>query len=680
MNQLGNEKSPYLLQHKDNPVHWYPWGEDAFKVARAEDKPIFLSVGYSTCYWCHVMEKDSFEQAEVAEVLNNYFISIKVDREERPDVDEIYMDAVLAMTGQGGWPMSVFLTPDGKPFYGGTYFPRKQFVFLLNQFANAWKEKRDEIESSGEQVLAHFETMLQSDDPVVLQESILQQTFKEFKQRFDSIEGGFGEAPKFPPSMAIRLLFRMYHRSDNAKALAMATLTLDKMACGGLYDQIGGGFHRYSTDADWLVPHFEKMLYDNALLAVAYTEGWQITGKELYRLIVEETLTYMEREMRSDMGGFYSAQDAGEVDREGEFYVWKKSELAKILTADELATVSEVYGVSGGGNFENQTNILNIENCKDWEKRSALGVKEDVRDARGILGIREKLLAARLKRTPPHKDDKILTAWNGLTISAFAKAGQAFQNSKYRELAEGAASFIQKELWDGKKLKRRYRAGDARIAAIINDYAFLIQGLIDLYELTYNKAWLDWARSLQSKQDELLWDESEGGYFTSPAEDTTLIYRKKDINDGAIPAGNSISAMNLQRLYSLTLNEKYKNKGKTLLEFLSKRYQKFPSNFAQTMQALDFYLAETKEVAIISDEKENDFVKYAQRTYLPNQVTAAGAGAEMLDTNSIPLLWAKKKLDGEDAAYVCQNHICQAPTKELTEFKLQLKRAKPLSL
>ncbi|MBI1909432.1 MAG: thioredoxin domain-containing protein [Deltaproteobacteria bacterium] len=540
MNRLGEEKSPYLLQHKDNPVDWYPWGEEAFQAARDQNKPIFLSIGYATCYWCHMMEKDSFERQEVADVLNHYFISIKVDREEHPDVDQIYMDAVMGLTGHGGWPMSVFLTPDRKPFFGGTFFWRAQFTELLKKIGEAWGEEPDKLIESGKELTLFLEgndsaklvCNIKGGDTQGCQppdESLLKEALAQLSGSFDAVHGGFGLPPKFPHSMSLSLLLRIHQRTGDEKALAIATKTLEAMASGGIYDRIGGGFHRYATRADWNEPHYEKMLYDNALLSSTYLEAYQVTKgaspnevspkNKLYAEVARGTLDYVLKEMTDPEGGFYSAQDAGQVGKEGEYYRLNKEE--------------------------------------------------------------------RSRHKPPDKDDKVLTSWNGLMIATMAQGYSILKESRYLEAAQKAARFIEQQLWRDGRLLRRWREGESRFDGTLVDYAFLIHGLLNLDEADADRHWRQWAKELQTKQDELFWDPEGGGYFFSASTETALIVRKKDFNDGATPSGNSIAALNLLRLHNMTDNAAYEKRAAVLLSIFSGLIPRYPASYAQALIAID---------------------------------------------------------------------------------------------
>ena len=672
-NWLGGEKSPYLLQHRYNPVAWYPWSKEAFEVAREEGKPIFLSIGYSTCYWCHVMEKECFEDEEVARVLNQHFISVKVDREERPDVDKIYMDAVVGLTGHGGWPMSVFLTPELQPFYGGTYFPKDNFMLLLGQLQQAWSSKKEEILSSAESITNFLKQRRLEAVDIELDETVLRKTFAELKSSFDQTYGSFGGAPKFPPSVRLALLLRIYRRSGQAEALSMVEQTLEQMARGGIYDQLGGGFHRYSTDTKWLVPHFEKMLYDNALLAWVYLEAFQVTKKEMYREVARETLDYVLREMTDQNGGFYSAQDAGEVGKEGEYYVWKSDEINNLLSADEAAKINEIYGVSSYGNFEHETNIFNLQKSFEWSEKNS----ELVRKAS------EKLVEVREKRNPPHKDDKTLTAWNGLMIFAFSLGYQVIGESRYLEAARKSASFIKSNLWDGKTLKRRYRDGEAKFEAYLDDYAFLIHGLIGLYQSDFDSSWLKWALDLQAKQDQLFWDEQGYGYFFSRASDPSLIVRSKELNDGALPAGNGVSAQNLIRLYHFTFDKKLKERFEKLLSSLGQGLERFPSAFASSAIALDYYLDSAKEIVLVGNQQSKlatDLRSFIFQTFLPNKIYAEGTPAELEDKTSVPIFRGKQILSESATIYICENGTCKEPTSNLEAAQKQIKQFKEYSI
>lgn len=659
MNRLGQEKSPYLLQHKDNPVHWYTWGEDAFEAAKKENKIIFLSIGYSTCHWCHVMGKDSFENREIADILNKHFISIKVDREERPDVDQIYMDAVQAITGSGGWPLSVFLTPDLKPFFGGNFFWKEQFIVLLNQIQQTWESEKDKIISSGEQVVTFLNKGIEETEVFKLDTDAIIQAFTTFRNGFDEKYGGFGKAPKFPKSIDLSVLLRIYRRTGNENALKMVTTTLDNMARGGIYDHIGGGFHRYSTDDQWLIPHFEKMLCDNALLAWTYLEAYQVTGNDMYKDVAKETLDYILRDMTHPEGGFYSAEDADSEGEEGKFYVWTWEELKKLFKKKELDLVSDIYGISKEGNFKDEINILHLkeENSRD--------IKKDPQ----IQKIHRKLFETREKRIHPHKDDKILTSWNGLMIAGMSKTYRVLGDERYLKAAVDAAHFIRKNLYRDEKLVRRYRDGESRHDGYLNDYSHMIFGLINLYESNFDSQWLNWARELSEKQDELFRDEDKGGYFFSEKEAENLIVRNKQLSDEEIPSGNSIAALNLLHLFALTYETDYLKKAEKIFEAVSTPFSRYPPGYASVLLALDYYLDRSKEIAVIGKpdaDETRTIKKFLYENFLPNITYVFSTPDEKKD---LPLLKDRKAIDGKTTVYVCENNICKKPTTDIEEAK-----------
>jgi len=669
MNHLADEKSPYLLQHRRNPVDWYPWGEEAFARAREEEKPIFLSIGYSTCYWCHIMEKESFEHADVAAVLNRDFVSIKLDREERPDVDSIYMNAVVSLTGRGGWPMSVFLTPEREPFYGGTYFPKEQFLILLAKISEAWKQQRQAVAQTSRQLTEMIRTEAPPPNMRSVDERLLSLAFDQIGSRFDEREGGFGPAPKFPASFTIMLLLRGYLRTGEEHLLEMATLTLDKMACGGIYDQLGGGFHRYSTDATWLVPHFEKMLYDNAQLALVYLEAYQLTARDLYAEVARETLEYVLRDMEAPDGAFYAAEDAGEVGKEGEFYVWSEDELVQLLSPSELEELKTVFGTSAKGNFEGK-NILRVSNASNWGKRQSPLLKT----------ARAKLLRERAKRQRPHLDDKILTSWNGLMIAALARGFEVLAEEKFLAGATRAASFIQKELQGKAKLKRRYRDGEAKIDATLEDYSFLIFGLLHLAEASGDMKWMNWTLSLQEELDEKLWDQKRGGYFRASPEDSTLIARQKEFTDGAEPSGNGIALLNLLKLGELTFDPAITKRAEALLLALPNTFEKFPSAFTAALLALDFQTDIAKQVVILgklASEEAKTFDRLLARHFIPNKVLVR---SEQSVEGGPEIIEGKKILNGKTTFYVCERGQCSAPTNAPEEALKLMKEKKPFRL
>lgn len=676
-NHLGKEKSPYLLQHKDNPVYWYSWGDEAFQAARKEKKPIFLSIGYSTCYWCHVMEKDSFERQDVADMLNENFISIKIDREERPDIDKIYMDAVMGLTGHGGWPMSVFLTADLKPFFGGTFFYRDQFLLLLNRIHQAWIGDQKTILTSAESITEFLKRQDGRNQKSELTQDIFNRTLSDLKQSFDSQYGGFGSAPKFPQSERLSLLLRLADRpgshteklqhQEQDETLQMVTRTLEAMARGGMYDHLGGGFHRYSTDHKWLVPHFEKMLYDNALLSWVYLEAFQVTQNEMFAAVARQTLDYVLREMTSPEGGFFSAQDAGEVGKEGEFFVWTQAELKAVLNPSELEFFGKVYGISQVGNFEHGTNILSLQRGYDW------AIKSDSK----ILSAHQKLLLIRDKREHPRRDDKVLTDWNGLMISAFAKGYQVLRDSRYLDAAKRSADFIQRRLYQQGKLYHRYRDGSTDFPGYLNDYAYLIQGFLDLYEASFDEAYLRFVTLLQKLQDKNFWDEEDGGYFFSSPDDPSVLIRKKDFGDGAEPSGNSVAALNLLKLHDLFVDRNYKTRAEKLFEPLSGHINEFPSAYASALIALDYHLSRSKEIVVVTTSavsgKEEPFIRYLWSTFLPNKVLAYGIPASLDDVTRLPIFRGRDTVQGKTTAYVCEDNTCKLPTTELEQLKALVK-------
>ncbi len=657
-NRLVHEKSPYLLQHKDNPVHWYGWGNEAFEASRKENKPIFLSVGYSTCHWCHVMAHQSFEDAEVAQVLNQNFISIKVDREERPDVDDIYMSAVHAMGERGGWPLSMFLTPDLKPFFGGTYWPKENFLNILRHLAKVWKEEPERVRESSDSLVDHLRRQKEQfvTEEVSLSKGVFHDFYEQTLSQFDPVWGGVGRAPKFPHSQQLSMLLRIYHQTKEPQALQMVRLTLEKMARGGIYDHLGFGFSRYSTDEKWLVPHFEKMLYDNALLVVTYLEAYQVTQEEMFRTVAQETLDYLLRVMTHPDGGFYSAEDADSEGEEGKFYVWRLGELREILNSDELDSVMQVLQVTPEGNFEHGTNIFSLSENYSWaEKKSPQ-----------LQSAMQKLFQVREKRIHPHKDDKILTAWNGLAIRAMALGYQIIGEKKYLEAAHRAASFLQNNLFKDRQLLARYRDGEGRFVARLEDYAYLIQGLIDLYQSDFKPEILKWAVELQEIQNKKFWDNQSGSYYFTDGSDSSLLLRTREGMDGALPNANAVSALNLLRLYDFTFEENFKEKGSAIIQAYAGLISQYPTAFGQMLIAFD-YLQGSKEVGILNhpqDHLAGNFLKSLRNQFIPNLVVAASSAA----TNFPAVLNGKVSLDGKTTFYVCENQTCQKPTHDSDEI------------
>ena len=670
-NHLINATSPYLLQHAHNPVDWYPWGADALAKAKKEDKPIFLSIGYSSCHWCHVMERESFENEEIARLMNEKFVSIKVDREERPDVDEIYMNAVQMLTGSGGWPLSVFLTPGLKPYLGGTYFPpedkfgRPGFKRVLLVASKMYAERRDDVVKQAAAVTRRLEQIAAGPGASArIDVDLVAQAVRRYRAAFDGRWGGFGGAPKFPPSGAIALLLRHHHRSSDKDALQMATVTLDRMASGGMYDQLGGGFHRYSVDHRWLVPHFEKMLYDNALLAAVYLDAYRVTGKPFYRRVARETLDYVLRVMTDEGGAFHSAQDADSEGEEGKYYVWSPEEIEKVLGEKDAGLLIRYYGVTEDGNFEGR-NILHLPaSIEEFVRKEGLKLDEF---RRGLDGMKQKLLAARDRRVPPGKDDKVLTDWNGLMISAMARGYQVLGDEKYHAAAERAADFIFTRMRPKGRLLHTYRAGRSHIDAYLDDYAFMLQASIDLYEATFDVRWIDHANSLLREMTDKLWDEGSGGFFSTPKGKADLLVRGKDAHDSALPAGNAIAAHALLRLARLTDDQDYLAKAEKTLSLFLSHAARAPRGFARLLSAVDFRVGPSREIVIsggAKDARTARLLAAVRGRYLPNAVVAlidprsASAGAAV---KALPLLESRLPVDGKPAAYVCENYACKAP-------------------
>jgi uncharacterized protein YyaL (SSP411 family) len=665
-NHLAQETSPYLRQHAHNPVDWYPWGPEALQRARQLDRPIFLSIGYSACHWCHVMEHESFEDPEIARTLNDHFVSIKVDREERPDLDQIYMTAVQLLTQHGGWPMSVFLTPDLQPFYGGTYFPPNDrhgmpgFRRLLLALVDAWENRRGEVTQAAGQITEHLRQAAHTAGGTgELTDRLVRNVPAALGRMYDSTYGGFGSAPKFPHSMDLRVLLRAWKRFGDDTALDMVRHTLDHMACGGIYDHLGGGFHRYSTDARWLVPHFEKMLYDNALLVPVYLEAYQATGEPFYRRVVEETLAYIRREMTSPEGPLFSTQDADSEGEEGKFYVWSAREIEDVLGKELADVFGYVYGVTPEGNWE-EHNILHRTRSDVQDARMLRIAEEDLQ--RLLSEGRQKLLEVRSRRVWPGRDEKTLTAWNGLMIAAFAQAAQVLDESTYATAAAGAAEFLLTRMrtTDG-RLLRTYSAGSApKLNGYLEDYAFLSDGLVSLYEATFEPHWLEAAVSLADVMLDQFWDPAEGGFFFTGRDHEALIARTKDPQDNAVPSGNSMAATALLRLAKLTGREEFLTRAETTLRLFHRLLADYPMAAGQWLTALDFYLGPVQEFAVVGDPA-NVETRRVLRTirggFRPNRVVALKApGTE----SGLPLL-AGKTANGTVTTYLCENFTCQAP-------------------
>jgi uncharacterized protein YyaL (SSP411 family) len=679
-NRLINESSPYLLQHAHNPVQWCPWGAEALERARSEDKPIFLSVGYSSCHWCHVMAHESFENEEVARIMNESFVNVKVDREERPDIDDIYQKVCQMATGQGGWPLSVFLTPDQRPFYVGTYFPvldsygRPGFGSILRQLAQAWKENRSSIVDAA----ATFTDRLQRvSEPEIskLDRSLLDEAAIGLYRAGDAVYGGFGGAPKFPNAAALSFLFRYSKLSGISKFRELGLRTLKKMAGGGIFDQIGGGFHRYSTDARWLVPHFEKMLYDNALLAKLYLEAYQATGNPFLQRIVRETLAYVMREMTDPEGGFYSTQDADSEGEEGKFFVWDPEEVEALMGVEDAPLFCRYFGVSPEGNFEHGKSILNVS--VDLEDLAKFLKVDEQRLADAVERGRKALFEAREKRVKPGRDEKIQVNWNGLMISAFAAAYQTLREPAYLQTAEQAARFILDRMRTGEGyLLHTYKDGRARFTGYQDDYAFLINASVDLYGATFDLAWLKAAQGLAELMVEQFWDDAEGGFFFIGRDHEELIVRSKNPYDNAIPSGNSVGAMALMRLGTILGRKDFCEKAERTLRLFQPFMREMPSGFGQMVCALDFFLQRPVEVVIVgplqADETQG-LLAAVRKRWLPNHVVTLcdlegdGEALEM-----IPQLPGKKQVDGRPTAYVCRDLTCSAPVTEISALEALL--------
>jgi uncharacterized protein YyaL (SSP411 family) len=661
-NRLAKEKSPYLLQHAHNPVDWYPWGAEAFAKSKKDDKPIFLSIGYSTCHWCHVMEHESFEDEDVAKYLNEHFVPIKVDREERPDVDQIYMAAVQAMTSHGGWPLSAWLTPELKPFMGGTYFPKEDrfgrpgFITILKRIDELWKSKRDELNESGNQLADHLKKMSEANAPGEVKiDEVLEKSYLLMERGFEPQFGGFSKQPKFPHSTTIQYLLRHHARTGNKRALEMAEKSLTEMARGGIYDQLGGGFHRYSTDTMWLVPHFEKMLYDNALLVSCYLEAWQLTKKELYARIVRETLDYVIRDMTSKEGGFYSAEDADSEKIEGKFYVWNPQQVADVLGKDGDRFM-KAFDVTPRGNWDPFEESIP-------KKQSVLHVVEDGDFAES----KKKMFDARAKRVRPHLDDKVLTSWNAMMISAMAQASQALGEPKYRDAAMRAATFLLSTHKKDGKLLRTSRLGEAKLDAYLEDYAYLAAAMLDLYEATFDASYFEEARALAAKAVELFWDDTAGGFFTTAKGHEALIARMREEYEGPTPTGNSVMALTLLKLHDLTGDAAIRDRADKLIRSYKADLDRYPAGHAYLLCALDYLKGPSREIVVTGPDPE-PLLKVVRGRFLPNKVLAFADGKA-----KIPLLEGREAVNGKAAAYVCESMTCKKPVTDPAELEALLK-------
>jgi len=681
-NRLIKEKSPYLLQHAYNPVDWHAWNEGAFEKARAENKPIFLSIGYSTCHWCHVMEKESFEDSEVAQLMNEAFVSIKVDREERPDVDHVYMTVCQMMTGSGGWPLTIVMTPDKKPFFAATYLPkgnrfgRTGMMELIPRISDVWKNRNKDVLDSAENMTGALQSLEKETPGELLDAGVLDKAYQELAQRFDKTYGGFSGAPKFPTPHNFFFMLRYWRRTDNPEALKMVEKTLQEIRWGGIFDQIGFGFHRYSTDKEWLVPHFEKMLYDQAMLALAYLETYQATGNTAYSDTAKEIFTYVLRDMRSPDGGFYSAEDADSEGVEGKFYLWTEQELREILPADEAAVIWRAFHAEKNGNFREEAsgkslgaNILYTgKSLADIASEMTLPI-EDLK--KKIDSARSSLFEVRERRIHPHKDDKILTDWNGLMIAALARGAQVLGEKAYANAAEEAVEFILKKMRkpDG-RLLHRYREGEASIAANLDDYAFLVWGLIETYEATFNAQFLKTALEFNRDMIHHFWDQRGGGLYFTSDDAENLIVRKKEIYDGALPSGNAVAMLNLLRLGRFTGDAELEDIASKLQKAFSEQVRQFPSGYTQFLSAVDFSLGPSREVVVSGSLGAKEMLDALRSRYFPNQVLLfrpTGGESEEIDTVAA---FAKHytPVDGRATAYVCSGHACKSPTTEAKEL------------
>ena len=683
-NRLSNEKSPYLLQHADNPVDWYPWGDEAFNKAKKEDKPIFLSIGYSTCHWCHVMEHESFEDEEVAGLLNAGFVSIKVDREERPDIDGIYMKVCQMMTGSGGWPLTIIMTPDKKPFFAGTYFPKKGrfgrpgLVELLPKVSSQWNTRRNDLQGTADEVTEILEQSTESLRGKELGKETLELAFQQLSHRYDAKYGGFGTSPKFPSPHNLLFLLRYWKRTGDEKALEMVEKTLVEMRKGGIYDHVGFGFHRYSTDSEWLVPHFEKMLYDQAMLTMAYVEVYQATGNEDYARTAKEIVTYVLRDLTSAEGVFYSAEDADSEGEEGKFYIWEYSELKKVLDNVEVELAGKVFNADTSGNFTEEAsgrkagrNILHLEGPLG-ELASKFKMPEEEFLAE-LEAIRKKLFEYREKRVRPYRDDKVLTDWNGLMIAALSKAARALDVPEYADAAERAADLILEKLKDGNgRLLHRYREGEAAIAAHVDDYAFMVWGLLELYETTFDLKYLKAAIDLNDEMVAHFWDFLNGGFYFTADDAEKLLVRQKEIYDGAIPSGNSVAMLNMLRLSRITGREQLEEDAGRIAIAFSKDVSRAPIAYTQLMVALDFALGPSYEIVIAgkaSAEDTKSMLEALRKRFIPNKVVILRPGGESPDIVEIAeFTKSQTSLRGKATAYVCHNYQCSRPTTDMKEM------------
>ena len=670
MNHLANEQSPYLLQHADNPVDWYPWGKEAFKKARELDRPIFLSIGYSTCHWCHVMEHESFEDDSVAKLLNDSFISIKVDREELPEIDHVYMSVCQAMTGGGGWPLTIVMTPAKEPFFAGTYFPkdkrggRSGLFQILPMIADAWNSKRQDIMTSVGQVKNYLDRLNSKPAGNNFSTELINRAYDQFRNGFDEEYGGFFRAPKFPSPHNLIFLMRYHHSFDNKIALDMATKTLKQMRLGGIYDHIGFGFHRYSTDRHWLVPHFEKMLYDQAMIAMAYTEAYHITGEDIFAQTAREIFTYVLRDMTASEGGFFSAEDADSEGEEGKFYIWTEQEIKEVLGEDYGKEFNAIFSITTPGNYRDESSgketRLNIPHLKNYNTN---GSNE-------FESAREKLFNIREKRIHPLKDDKILTDWNGLMIAALAKAAIVLDEPVYLDAAEKAAEFVLHSISKGERLLKRYRNGVAALDAHLDDYAFMAWGLLELYEATFATKYLSQALDLMNIMVEDFWDDKNGGFFLGSDQSEKLIVRSKTAYDGAIPSGNSVAVMNMVKLTRITGNTKWAELAEKTIRAFSEDVNRTPTGYTLMLAGFMFDTQNSKEIVIVGDSRNRNTTKFLhtiRASYAPHKVLLFKDTS--VSDNRLEQLanWTstQNSINGKPTAYVCKNFACNQPTSDI---------------
>jgi hypothetical protein len=671
-NRLINESSPYLLSHAHNPVNWYPWSAEALEKAKQEDKPIFLSIGYAACHWCHVMERESFENEPIAAALNENYVSIKVDREQRPDIDQIYMTAAQAMTGSGGWPLSVFLTPDLKPFFAGTYFPpdnrygRPGFMHVITELAKSYKTEREGLEEMANRLTDALKSHMtpEKGEEIPLEPKMLETAIRALINNYDPVNGGFGAAPKFPHPTELSFMLRYAVIKNDDTVLGAVEKSLQKMAYGGVYDQFGGGFHRYSVDARWLVPHFEKMLYDNALLAIVYGEAYQITQNPLYLRIMQETLDFILREMTDSAGGFYSALDADSEGEEGKFYVWKKDEIDSLL-GKKAEPFCRYFNITDLGNFEGNSNIPNIDSSSfEYLNRSGIPADEFQKT---IDESKRMLLDVRNRRVRPATDDKILTSWNGLAISALARGFQISGDERYRDAALSAATFIKSELYRSAALVHSYRGGKFSDGEFLEDYAYLTAGLIDLYESVYDYRWIEFSSALAERAREKFFD-SDGNFFLAPDNQSDHFIRPRDITDGALPAPGSIMMQALLRLSVITGREVFKQSAEMGLRAVARMMSSLPYAMTSALTALDFLTSDSIEIVIVGDRSRSDFLREVYQRFIPLRVLIVSSRGE----ENIPLLEGRKS-DGATTGYLCRNRVCLLPIKALDDWKVALR-------